>query len=141
MKRVVVCLVISTLILLAAAPANAQTMKVQAYVPFEFSAGQALLPAGDYNVDASGSGAIRLSSVETGKSVVIAAHRGWRQPAGEAAGTLVFHRYGNTYFLSQVVNDLSYSSYLIPKPKAEQALSEGAALQERSEDVVVLAKR
>ena len=142
MKRVVVCLVLSILAVLLAAPANAQPLRVHAYVPFEFSVGRTLLPAGDYYVDASmGGGIIRLSSAETGRNVMIAAHRGWQQPAGQAIGTLIFHQYGKAYFLSQVINDLSYSSYLIPKSMAEPALSDSAALQVPGEDVVVFAKR
>jgi hypothetical protein len=142
MKRVVVCLVLSILTVLVAAPVNAQSLRLRAYVPFEFSVGRTLLPAGDYDVDASmGGGMIRLTNAEMGNSVMISAHGAWQPPAGQAVGTLVFRRYGNAYFLSQVNNNLACSSHLIPKTKAEQALSESATLQVPGEDVVVFAKR
>ena len=142
MKRVVVCFVLSILAVLLAAPVNAQSPRLRAYVPFEFSVGPTLLPAGDYDVDASmGGGSIRLTNAEAGNSVMISAHGAWQRPTGQAVGTLVFRRHGNAYFLSQVNNNLACSSHLIPKTKAERALSEGATLQVPGVDVVIFAKR
>jgi hypothetical protein len=139
MKTAVVCLVVSILTVLLAEPVNAQTPKLRAYVPFEFSAGRALLPAGEYDLDTSmRGGVVRLSSADTGGDVMISAHRAWQRPATQAAGVLVFHRYGRAYFLSQVVDGPSCSLYLIPKTKGEQAV--GASPQVAREDVVVLAK-
>ncbi len=142
MNKVVVCLMLSIFTVLLAAPANAQAGRIRIYVPFEFNLGPNLLPAGDYVVDTSmGGGFIRLSSAELGRTVVMSTHRGWERPAEQDIGRLVFHQYGNAYFLSQVINGLSGCSYLIPMTKAEQTLSADTGLRVSRQDVAVLAKR
>jgi hypothetical protein len=141
-KRTVVCLVLPVLAILLATPLSAQSIRLQAYVPFEFSVGSATLPAGVYSVDAlEGALIVRQVKPDAIDGVIVGAIRSYRLPTGKAVGTLIFHRYGNLYFLSGVNNGLTASGYQLVKPKAEKALLEGAALRGPEEEVMVLARR
>src|SRR5947208_6460534 len=86
----------------SAAVANGQSQRLAAQVPFDFVVADKTLRAGEYRVGAinesrdaiaimntSGDGAIRLSAPTKRSDRVKTAK-------------LVFHRYGNSYFLSQV---------------------------------------
>ena len=79
---------------------GSQKMKVQ--VPFEFHVGSSMLPSGDYTVDADAApGVVRLRSGDARSSVVIIALP-VQASAAPGQGKLVFHKYGNEYFLSQI---------------------------------------
>lgn len=141
-KRTIVCLVFPVLAILLATPLSAQSIRLQAYVPFEFTAGSTMLPAGEYSVDAlKDTLVLRQIKPETNAGVIIGAIRSYQLPTGTAVGTLIFQRYGNTSFLSGVKNGLTASSYLLLKQKAEKALIEGAALRGPEVEVTVLARR
>ena len=79
---------------------GSQKMKVQ--VPFGFHVGNSLLPSGEYTVDAdAGPGVVRLKSGDAKASVMIIALP-VQAPATPGQGKLVFHKYGEEYFLSQI---------------------------------------
>jgi hypothetical protein len=96
---------ISTVMLLAAVSICAQSQErpiAQADVPFPFTVENTNLPAGAYTISVlPPSHIIKVQSADTGKSVIIPA-----LPAetlqGAGQGKLVFRRFGNLYFLTQV---------------------------------------
>jgi hypothetical protein len=111
--------------LLAVTAGYAQT-KLIADIPFEFAVGQKVLPAGEYTVNPSAvPGTLLISGQNAGVfSVTI--------PSSTNSGTvpgskLVFNRYGNTYFLSQVWNAGIQRGYRLPKSKAEREMARNAA--------------
>ena len=76
------------------------TLKLQ--IPFDFAAGTNQFPAGAYTVESdTNSGAVLIRSDEKGPAAFILT-----RSAGESKDyghpKLVFHRYGNQTFLSQV---------------------------------------
>ncbi len=80
--------------------ANAQTMRIS--IPFGFSAGEKVLPAGEYRVELNRlSHRIALSHVDgtEGCYLPVKAFTGSGAPE---QGSLVFNQYGDRYFLSQV---------------------------------------
>ena len=80
---------------------NAQTMKSKANIPFEFVVGDQNLPAGTYSLGAitSSGEVLRIRGVGSEGSAV----RLTSQAKGTAGHSkLVFHRYGERYFLAQV---------------------------------------
>jgi hypothetical protein len=96
--------------LVAMSPASAQTSAVRANVPFEFHAGNQLMPAGEYQIALDPvSRRVEVRGVEGGAGAYLAASQS--TDAGEVGASLAFHRYGNTYFLREVRNggSLSYS--------------------------------
>ncbi len=85
----------------AVVSANGQTVKGKASVPFEFVVGDQSLPAGAYTVTAltSSGGAMRIRGNESNDSAI----RLTTQASGTSThAKLVFHRYGQRYFLAQV---------------------------------------
>ena len=134
MKRQISTLVSVLGLLLVAACANAQTLKVAAKVPFDFVIDKASLPAGNYSIDAIGSS----------KALIVRGAEGAKMVQSDAAVTLnrsentrlVFHRYGDRYFLSQIwVEGESEGRQLhISRREAEVAKNTQA-----SQDVIVLA--
>lgn len=72
-----------------------------AVIPFEFQAGDVRFPAGKYHAELMNSaGMIVLRNQEKGISKVFSA--GVTMGGRESAARLVFHRYGDRYFLSEV---------------------------------------
>ena len=88
---------------LAVMTANAQTGgRIEASVPFDFAAGETKLKAGDYTVKRLSKDALQLSNAQTKTSVIVMAPLTIQQTRNDAPERLVFKRYGNEYFLSQV---------------------------------------
>jgi hypothetical protein len=73
---------------------------ITADVPFSFSAGYGVLPAGEYNIARSGLGQVMLlSNGRHGVELMIPKTSDWRDNVGTPK--LVFHRYGDEYFLAE----------------------------------------
>jgi len=90
-------------LVLVAAGANAQSLKVKADIPFSFVVDKTTLPAGSYRVDA-------LSSPSTGlvirgndpkENMLVMSNLAENLKASPNTH-LVFHRYGDHYFLAQI---------------------------------------
>lgn len=85
---------------LAATPSHAQAL-LKADVPFSFSAGYGVLPAGEYNIARSGLGqVVLLSNGRRGVELMIPQTADWRDNV--STPKLVFHRYGDEYFLAEI---------------------------------------
>lgn len=104
----------------AVGSANGQSALVStAKVPFEFNVADKALPAGQYIVKAiteSGNG-VRISG-EDGSAMRLT-HRISSNKAPDR-GKLVFHRYGQRYFLSQVWNAGEKTGLQLLKSKQER---------------------
>ena len=101
MKTRLICSLAAAL--LAAAGLYAQSSQtLVANVPFGFHVGSVALPAGEYKVDPQAApGFVRLISADH-KSVAIIGTFATQAPKYNEQGKLVFNRYGDNYFLSQV---------------------------------------
>src|ERR1700746_4193782 len=75
---------------------------VVANIPFQFTAGQTTLPAGEYRVQKvrDVSSALLIRSME-GRAIIVMTSPALAN-APQAKSKLIFHRYGNRYFLAQV---------------------------------------
>lgn len=114
----------SCLTLLTAAAAFAQSNALlEANIPFEFRAGAKTLPAGHYDVRpmlAPDVLSIRCFECKAGAMILA---RGIEAREAPEQGTLVFHRYNNTYFLSGVWIAGSSHGRVLPQSKAERELA------------------
>ena len=83
----------------AVVSANAQSRVSKANVPFEFVVGDRNLPAGNYTVSSmtSSGEAIKISGAEAAALRLTIPARGKAEHA-----KMVFHRYGEKYFLAEV---------------------------------------
>jgi hypothetical protein len=90
-------------LLLASASAYAKTGLVKAKIPFSFIVEQAALPAGEYTIQSLSDGgrAVTIQSSNHKFTKMFLPHSCQSQPASETT-RLVFHRYGDQYFLAQV---------------------------------------
>ena len=107
----------------SAAVANGQSNHaLTAQVPFEFVVGDKTLASGEYSVrsiDQAGA-AIAIRGRE-GESVVRLSSPATRRDEAKAA-KLVFHRYGSTYFLSQIWMAGESGGRELAKTKQERAM-------------------
>ena len=96
-------LMVALAILTSVVSANAQSrVTVSANIPFEFVVGDTMLPAGEYSLRPATSGdeALMVQNAENGHAIVRLT-----EPAIESKKKhtrLVFHRYGQSYFLAEV---------------------------------------
>jgi hypothetical protein len=138
MKRQIVSILGVFGLLLVAACANAQSVKVTANVPFDFVVDKATLPAGAYSIDemTHGSAALAIRNQDSGAArMELANHANSLNASPDTR--LVFHRYGERYFLSQiwVAGETSGREFTISKREAEMAKN-----SQPVENVIVLAE-
>ena len=82
--------------------ASAQTVNLKADVPFNFIIRGATLPAGEYTIKGMGDGsAIAVRGASPKANTIVLSQRCTSRDAAKQS-KLVFHRYGDRYFLSQV---------------------------------------
>ena len=104
-------LIVTLALVTAVVSANAQSAnnnKVVANVPFEFSVGYKSMPAGEYSVQtiASDGNGLLIQSTDGKISALRLSDTTDTTPASKdrAHARLVFHRYGERYFLAEVWN-------------------------------------
>jgi len=89
----------SMYVLMAESSQAPQKLAVQ--VPFGFHVGNSMLPSGKYTVDTDAApDVVRLRSANA-KSTLLILAQSVQAPGAPRQGKLVFHRYGDEYFLSQ----------------------------------------
>jgi hypothetical protein len=119
MKRTLATALLTAASLMAPAGAFAQSRQ-QATIPFNFTVGQRVLPAGTYVIAHVGSGVISLRGWK-GKELV-----GAMTPVTPAdqirknSNKLIFHKYGDQYFLSEIRGELGESSGKLHTSALEQ---------------------
>jgi len=115
--------------LLTLSPLTAENSTTEFAVPFQFSAGDAILPAGDYQVGIDQTfGRISVTASDLSTSHYLLPHRisASGTDLQEARVALVFHRYGDTYFLREVWRNGREQGFAISETKAEkQAARQG----------------
>ena len=116
-------------------PAMAQIRIVKVNVPFDFVVGTQTMPAGEYSFAVNGVGALRISQTN-GPAIagIVAA-----PIAGNDNDTprLLFHRYGNRAFLTEVwAGEMSLSHRLYASP-AELEYAKGT----KQETTTILAQK
>jgi hypothetical protein len=84
--------------------AFAQTTQLKVAVPFDFMAGDTVLPAGDYDVqstDTWGGKALSIHNVTSNAGTLILSDSCQTAKTSDSS-KLVFYRYGDRYFLAEV---------------------------------------
>jgi hypothetical protein len=102
-------------------PTSAQdlTNPIKANIPFAFSMGTTQLPAGPYIAERSSQGVVRLRNTANWKSCVSLVSTGQLKRDIQRP-QLVFHRYGDKYFIAKIWDGQSDTAYQFPKSKAER---------------------
>ena len=76
--------------------------KVEVNIPFEFSAGNTTLPSGVYSIKRMSGNYLALRSSDGKSSVILNAPLNLTSVDEKAGERLVFKKYGEEYFLSQI---------------------------------------
>jgi len=135
MKRITAIALLATANFALAGTSFAQSNGVRANVPFDFTVGDKLLPAGTYTIKEQSDHVIVIRNHDkpiTALSLVNGASN--RSPNG---GKLKFHRYGSQYFLSEILCEQADMNLQVPTSDTERrtALQE-AKLRARGETFV-----
>ncbi len=138
MKRITAIALLAIANFAMAGTSFAQSRGVQADVPFDFTVGNKLLPAGTYTIKESSSGLITVKNHDkpvTMLSLVIPVSK--KSPNG---GKLVFHRYGSQYFLSEILCDQANMDVQVPASKTEQRVRLQQAMLTPSSETFIAAR-
>jgi len=126
-------------LLLATASAYGQTVTVKANVPFNFVVTGGTLPSGEYMLRSVGriDHAIAISGEGQKSSIFLATPCLSLNPLqAPERGKLVFTRYGDQYFLSEIWTEGSTVGHKLPKTRRQMEV----AKNERAQQVVILAE-
>jgi len=130
----------AVLVMAGASSAGAQDLNLKANVPLDFKVGAASLPRGEYYVSRlEGQQHVFTMRSERRGIIFMAQATG---AANDGKPVLVFRRYGDQYFLSQVRFDAS-ADMRLPETREERAAAEQRADRSgsQSETLVIAAER
>ena len=127
-----------SILVLGAAAAYAQGVgPLKADIPFDFNARGMSMPAGNYSIDTKNPMIVVLRSHENRVNAVVGAGA-VESLTTQKEGRLVFHRYGNQYFLSDIwISGSSYGRHLAPSQQERNL----AKRQTEPGEVIVAALR
>jgi|SRR5215469_5588678 len=128
MKRQAISLISLLSLLLVAGSAIAQSAPVRSNIPFDFTVEGKTVPAGTYTIGHVGRGPeLLLLESQDGKMHMIVGSNGAENLAGADKTKLVFNRYKDQYFLSEIWVQGAYSGRHIPQTKREKELAKELA--------------
>jgi hypothetical protein len=97
-------------------------------VPFDFNVGKTSMPAGVYTIKPESNSILHIWNHESGKSVLVLTNSGETcDSLDRTEGHLIFTKYGDQYFLSQVANPNLGVKLNLPKSRAEKEAANQAA--------------
>jgi hypothetical protein len=138
-KRIAGTLSVLTVLGLLAVPLAAQSHRLKADIPFEFTAGGKVMPAGEYEIvlRADLSGVTQLFATDARQGALVL---GYNIGGGKDQETsrLTFNQYGNQYFLAEVWAQGLSSGLGFQKSRTEREISQTASARQT---FTLLAKR
>lgn len=128
-KGLTMLMLIAGVVLMAAlVSAHAQSSSVVADVPFEFTVGGSSLKAGEYSVKAfTANGDVMVISSQNSNDRAIRLTNLIEARIAPKQGKLVFHRYGQRYFLSEVWTPGERTGRQLRKCAEERAMQDQLA--------------
>jgi hypothetical protein len=128
MKRITATALFTLAALVTTGGVMAQGRAVRATVPFDFTVGDKLLPAGNYEITRISASAIEVQNRD--QKVAIFSGATYSSEVSRNGSKLVFDKYGDQYFLSEVLCQPSAINVSLARSKAEkQARLHRASLQ------------
>lgn len=121
MKRVLLVLAMFSLVA-SSLPAMTAATSVKANIPFDFMVGNEKMPAGEYLIERHAfPSSLVVMNVETGARIAV--YTTPMQISDREGTTLVFHKYGDRAFLTQVKSGAWGVGQELPRTKLERELS------------------
>jgi hypothetical protein len=108
--------------IVAAGECQAQSRSLEVNVPFAFEVGNKTMLAGSYRVESvpTGAGSIEILRSGKGDMRVSLSTTATLSKGGTPASALVFHRYGNRYFLAQIQTGDGHAREVFPSPQEKE---------------------
>lgn len=137
MKPIAAIAILTIASFVAVASALAADQGVEAKVPFDFTVGNQHLPAGTYTISSTSSGILEIRDSSGQPWVKTVSLPAYNDAVGRS--DLVFDRYGDKYFLSEIVCPSAAISAHIPASKLEkQTRTHEASLHSGGQTLVAL---
>jgi hypothetical protein len=118
MKRIAAIALVVVAGFLTAASGLAQNYGVRATIPFDFTVGDKLLPPGTYTITSFNSHELWIRNRDKNVSVATIALSSSKDPGN--TGKLVFNKYGDQYFLREVLCGSTSMNAELPPSKLEK---------------------
>jgi hypothetical protein len=120
-------------------PSTSAQTATKATVPFAFTVGQTEMPAGTYTISPVSQSAIMIRDSNTAKAV-LSLVRSEQANSSDGTSKLVFQKYGNKYFLSQVSRGFGRAVMQLPTSKLEKEMRIASTRGVSEQNAVVAAK-
>ena len=135
--RVLIALTLFAVLMVPAT--QAQSIILQAEIPFDFTVGNNLLPAGEYQVKPKpdSHGVILIQSQDARSSALAMTIGGQAGKTGHV-GKLVFNRYGEQYFLSKIWAPFSDTGRELTKSRLEREVAAQSRVKPAATAVAVV---
>jgi hypothetical protein len=138
MKRITATALLAIASLAMAGTSFAQSKRVQANVPFDFTVDNQVLPAGTYRIEKVSDVVITIKNHDKAISLfTLVDQDGTRSKNG---GKLIFHKYGGQYFLSEVLSDSASMNVRLEPSKAEKRVRLQQAMVNPSSEVFIASR-
>ncbi len=135
MKRITAIALLAIASFAMAGNSFAQSNAIRANIPFDFTVANKLLPAGTYTLHRASSGLIEIRNHDKPIAVLtIGSQDGNTSPNGSK---LVFHRYGDQYFLSEILSDWATMNVTVPRSKVETRVQLQQAMVHPASEVFI----
>jgi hypothetical protein len=138
MKRITAIALLAIANFAMAGTSFAQSNGVRANVPFDFTVGNDLLPAGTYTIKPQSAAVIVIKNHDKPIAVLSLVHQDGNKSTN--GGKLTFHKYGDQYFLSEILSDGANMNVEIPTSKAEKRVRLQQATLHSSSQTFVAAR-
>jgi len=120
--------ILALAVVAGASVAQAQIIgNLKSSIPFSFYVRNRLMPAGDYTIAElnPGSGLMEIRSAD-GKSAAVFLTIGKQEKDTRTPSELIFHKYGDSLFLSEIVEQGEMDGAQVVKSKMEKRLEKAA---------------
>lgn len=138
-KNTLMLALVSGILLMAGAAVQAQSSRTtRASIPFDFAANDVTMKAGDYTIRKGNAETMVLSGTDTKSQVFVLAQQKIVTSEEGRPMRLIFQRYGNSYFLSEIWTNANSGVRLRPS-KNERAIAKDLAKQSQRAQTVEVA--
>ena len=117
--------------------------RVRANVPFAFSLEQTSMAAGGYEISSTDERVLTVRNLETGQArfLIASMHVEASHASGTPNARLVFNKYGDQYFLSQIWDGQSQSGIALSESKREKELKMASTNPSNGPETVIIAMK
>jgi hypothetical protein len=130
-------LMLSLFFMLGAGSVSAQSnSQIRVNIPFDFAAGKTQLKAGEYIVRSSSESILVLRRIQDKTDTFVFAPNKLQRPETNLSAKLVFHRYGNEYFLTEAWTNRNTIGRIVNQTTAEHRVVRQLARVKMKSEVV-----